>query len=359
MSVLKMKKDAREEFKIVKKHVKSEALKEIIKDLEQAIFGDDDNDDDNNDGKKLDRRFKNLISKKRRELLREYLKKLEDTNPQDRVNALRKKLNNLPKTSSDNNDDSEDNQISNFVDKVLKKVSKEIANDDNKYNGGNISLKSNQKSRKNMTDQLISSENLLDKEIRDAKKILELAKKCSELNTKSIAETNKMVEELRAKNKARGEYGKKVDEILKEHYTTEAQMASEELEKFNKMINNDLDMSGEKSEIINKLIELYSLRQIYYLNKIDNNSKANEKIDNIPSIIEISKLKKRLRKLPKKGSGMFTSLKTFAKLLTFLTQLHAGNKSKKFKNNVNQLLKLLYNSKQISELVYKNLIAAI
>ena len=136
-------------------------------------------------------------------------------------------------------------------------------------------------------------------------------------------------------------------------------MASEELKMFNKMINNDLDMSGEKSEIINKLIELYSLRQIYYLNKIDNNSKANEKIDNIPSISEISKLKKRLRELPKKGSGMFTSLKEFAKLLTFLAQLHAGNNSKKFKNNINQLLKLLYNSKQISELVYKNLIAAI
>ena len=36
-------------------------------------------------------------------------------------------------------------------------------------------------------------------------------------------------------------------------------------------------MSGEKSEIINKLIELNSLIQIYTLNKIDNNLKANEK----------------------------------------------------------------------------------
>ena len=61
---------------------------------------------------------------------------------------MRKKLNNLPKTSSDetsdsdnnndnsdnsdNNDDNEDNHISNFVDRVLKKVSKKIVNDDNK-----------------------------------------------------------------------------------------------------------------------------------------------------------------------------------------------------------------------------------
>ena len=38
---------------------------------------------------------------------------------------MKKELNNLPKTN-------EDNQISNFVDEVLKKVSKEIVNDDNK-----------------------------------------------------------------------------------------------------------------------------------------------------------------------------------------------------------------------------------
>ena len=42
---VKNKKDAREKFKNVKKNVKSEALKEIVKDLEQAIFGDDDNDE--------------------------------------------------------------------------------------------------------------------------------------------------------------------------------------------------------------------------------------------------------------------------------------------------------------------------
>ena len=111
-------KDAREEFKIVKKNVKSEALKEIVKDLEQAIFGDDHNDEaegldrrfknliskkrleslregldkDLLEAEELDRRFKNLISKKRRESLREYLKESEDVNPQDRVNALKEYL---------------------------------------------------------------------------------------------------------------------------------------------------------------------------------------------------------------------------------------------------------------------------
>ena len=118
-------------------------------------------------------------------------------------------------------------------------------------------------------------------------------------------------------------------------------------------------MSSEKSKIINRLIELYSLRQIYYLNKIDNNLKANEKIDDDSISHEINELEKRFRDQHKKGSVMFTSQKTFAKLLTFLAQLHAGNNSKKLKNDINQLLKVLYKSKQISKLVYENLTATI
>ena len=54
---VKNKKDAQEEFKNVKKNVKSEALKEIIKDLEQAIFGDDNIDEDLLEAEELERRF--------------------------------------------------------------------------------------------------------------------------------------------------------------------------------------------------------------------------------------------------------------------------------------------------------------
>ena len=172
---------------------------------------------------------------------------------------------------------------------------------------------------------------MLDKQITNAKNILELSKKYSESNAK----TNKIIKELRAKIKNREEYGKKFDETLKEYYTKEAQRASKEVEKFNEMINNDLDISGEKSKIINKLIELYSLRQICYLDKIDNNLKENEKVDNISLNSEISKLENRLRELPKKGNGMFTSQKEFAKLLTLLAQyVIAGSNSKKLKNNI-------------------------
>ena len=144
-------------------------MKEIVKDLEQVIFGDDDNDEsliegldiDKLEQEELDRRFKNLMGKKRREspreylkeskdfhpqgrvnALKEYLKKSKDANLQDRANVLKKKLNNSfkkiskdydeSKDNNNDNDDSEDNQISNFVDEALKKVSKEIVNDDAK-----------------------------------------------------------------------------------------------------------------------------------------------------------------------------------------------------------------------------------
>ena len=230
--------------------------------------------------------------------MKEYLKKAEYTEPQIRVNALKKKLNNLPETS-DGNDNSEDNQISNFVDQVLKKVRKEIVNDDNKKVSKEIinddaKKKSNQKSKENITERIKkmgASENLFNKQFRDAEKILELSKKHKESNAK----TNKMVKELRAKIKDREEVTKNTNKVLKEYNTKEAQKALEEIEKYNKMINDNLDMSNEKSELMNKLIELCSLIQIYYLNKIDNNLKANENIDNISIESDIRKLEKRLR----------------------------------------------------------------
>ena len=127
-----------------------------------------------------------------------------------------------------------------------------------------------------------------------------------------------MIKELSTEIKDREEVSKNTNKKLKEYYTKEAQKAPEEIEKYNKMINDNLDMSSKKSEIINKLIELHSLIQIYYLNKIDNNIKANENINNISIERDKMKLEKRLRELSKKGRDVFTSQKEFAKLLTFL-----------------------------------------
>ena len=127
-----------------------------------------------------------------------------------------------------------------------------------------------------------------------------------------------MIKELSTEIKDREEVSKNTNKKLKEYYTKEAQKAPEEIEKYNKMINDNLDTSSKKSEIINKLIELHSLIQIYYLNKIDNNIKANENINNISIERDKMKLEKRLRELSKKGRDVFTSQKEFAKLLTFL-----------------------------------------
>ena len=302
---------------------------------------------------------------------------------------MRKKLNNLPETSSDetsdeksdeasddnnnnnDNDDSEDNKISNFVDRVLKKVSKEIVNDDKKnddnkiddnkiddnknYDNKNDDDKNddNKKllklSKKNVDlKKMKAFKNLSNKQVRDAKKTLELSKKYSELNAESIAKTDKQIEEIIAKNKAKEEASKNINEILNEYNAKEAQRASKEIEK----INDNLEMSSEKSELINKLIELHSLIQICYLDKIDNNLKANKNIDNISIESEIRELEKRLRDLPRKGSGVFTSQKELAKLLTFLVQLLTNNSSKEPINDIKQLINYLYDNKQITKQVY-------
>ena len=193
-----------------------------------------------------------------------------------------------------------------------------------------------------------ASENLFNKQFKDAKEILELSKKYKE----SSAKTDKMIKELSADIKDREEVNKNTDKALKEYYTKEAQRVSKEIEKYNKMINDNLDMSSEKSQIINKLIELHSLIQIYYLNKIDNNLKANENIDNISIGRDIMKLQKRLRELSKKGRGVFTSQREFAKLLTFLAQLLTNNSSKKLISDIEQLINNLYDNKQITKQVY-------
>ena len=193
----------------------------------------------------------------------------------------------------------------------------------------------------------------LKKIIDETKELLKRIKKNNEI--KKYTSADDILKRLNAK----AEDIRKTNEVLKEYYKIEAKKASEEGEKFNKMINDNLDMSSEKSEIINRLIEFYSLRRLYYLNNANNNLKANEKIDDDLISREINELEKRLRDQHKKDSGMFTSQKSFAKLLTFLAQLRAGNNSKKLKHEINRLLKALYQSKQKSKLVYENLIAAI
>ena len=136
-------------------------------------------------------------------------------------------------------------------------------------------------------EKIKTSNNSLKKVIDKSKELLKTIEKNYE-DKKKYVSADELIKELHA----RAEDNKKINEKLKEYYAKEAQRASEEVEKFNKMINDNLDMSSEKSEIVNRLKELYRLRELYYLNKINDNLEINEKIDNILIGCEINELEK-------------------------------------------------------------------
>ena len=110
-------------------------------------------------------------------------------------------------------------------------------------------------------------------------------------------------------------------------------------------------MSNKKLDIINQLKMLYAIRKNYFKIKIND---PKSKTPNLRSLDDqIRKLEDEFR--DQKGSGTFTYQNKFVKLLTLLTQLLTKNNSKKLKDDINQILKELYNSKQITKQVYNML----
>ena len=121
---VKNKKDAREEFKTVKKNVKSEALKEIAKDLEQAIFGGND-DNNRNNGDNDDK--KRTFAPPNGDFVNKILENRNKENESNRNNDNNKnflklsKLNKEPKKNL--------NELSNKIDKIREiKASKNSLN---------------------------------------------------------------------------------------------------------------------------------------------------------------------------------------------------------------------------------------
>ena len=130
-----------------------------------------------------------------------------------------------------------------------------------------------------------------------------------------------------------------------EFYAYELNISNSRIKYLDKIIKENPKMSAKEIDIINQLKSLYTMRKEYFNVKI-NNPKS-EKADLRIVDDQICNLEKEFR--DQKGRGVFTSQNKFVKLLIFITQLLAKNNSK---DDINQILKELYHSKQITKQVY-------
>ena len=133
-----------------------------------------------------------------------------------------------------------------------------------------------------------------------------------------------------------------------EFYEYELNISNSRIKYLDKIIKENPKMSAKKIDIINQLKSLYTLRKDYFKIKIYNPESKTPDLRIVDD--KIRKLEDEFR--DQKGSGTFTSQNGFVKLLTLLTQLLTKNNSKKFKDDINQILKELYHSKQITKQVY-------
>ena len=131
-------------------------------------------------------------------------------------------------------------------------------------------------------------------------------------------------------------------------YEYELNISDSRIKYLDKIIKENPKMSAKKIDIINQLKSLYTTRKDYFKVKI--NKPKSKKTDLKSLDDQIRKLEDEFRN--QKGSRTFTYQNKFVKLLTLLTQLLTKNNSKKLKDDINQILKELYNSKQITEQVY-------
>ena len=137
---------------------------------------------------------------------------------------------------------------------------------------------------------------------------------------------------------------------LREFYRYELEISNTIIKYFNKIFEINPEMSTKTRDIINGLKYLYIMREKYFENRVNNKSEINESVDLVSTDNEIRKLEDEFRK--QQGSSVFTYQNKFLKLLTLLTQLLPKNNSKKLKYDISQILKELYNSKQITKQVY-------
>ena len=134
-------------------------------------------------------------------------------------------------------------------------------------------------------------------------------------------------------------------------YKYELDISDSRINYLDKVIKENPKMSAKKIDIINQLKSLYTIRKDYFKVKIND---PKSKTPNLRSLDDqIRKLEDEFR--DQKGSGTFTYQNKFVKLLTLLKRLLTKNSSKKLKDDINQILKELYNSKQITKQDYNML----
>ena len=143
---------------------------------------------------------------------------------------------------------------------------------------------------------------------------------------------------------------KYIEKIMKkrEFYEYELSISDSIIKYFDKIIKENPEMSAKEIDTINQLKTLYIFRRNYF--KVIINDPKSKKANLRSLDDEIRKLEDEFRN--QKGSGTFTYRNKFAKLLTLLTQLLTKNNSKKLKDDINQIVKELHNSKQITKQVY-------
>ena len=124
-----------------------------------------------------------------------------------------------------------------------------------------------------------------------------------------------------------------------------------EIDDFNKEMKYEKRLKDTEIKLANRT-ELSDSTRLYerYINILKRELFTPKKLyipTKVPqSVIKIDEFKNQ------KGSGTFTYQNKIVKLLTLLTQLLTKNNSKKLKFDINQILKELYNSKQITKQVY-------
>ena len=137
-------------------------------------------------------------------------------------------------------------------------------------------------------------------------------------------------------------------------YKYELDISDSRIKYLDKIIEENPKMSAKKIDIINQLKSLYTTRKDFFKIKIYNPESKPPDLRSLDD--QTRKLEDEFRE--QKGSRMFTYQNKFVKLLTLLTQLFAKNtahNSKKLRDDINQMIKELYNSKQITKQVYNML----